>query len=139
MYSKDEFRQGVINMRNRDSKLRNEGEYWTDEERRQLAANYIGGMGITEMAILFQRSEQAICQQLAVLGLFNNPVILSCCLPVSSHSRALFPTSADSGISFVLASISSRTPSGCACASTHRCLAAASSYPPVCSSCPILL
>lgn len=74
MYSKDEFRQGVINMRNRDSKLRNEGEYWTDEERRQLAANYIGGMGITEMAILFQRSEQAICQQLAVLGLFNNPI-----------------------------------------------------------------
>ena len=43
--------------------------YWTEEERNELKRLYWAGTGISEMALLLQRSENAVFQQLIALGL----------------------------------------------------------------------
>lgn len=45
-------------------------DYWTQDEREQLAAMYASGHGITEMALHFDRTELAIVNQLRVMRLF---------------------------------------------------------------------
>lgn len=46
-------------------------EYWSDEEKNQLRDMFENGIGITEMALMLQRSEMAIVNQLNALGLFR--------------------------------------------------------------------
>lgn len=45
------------------------GSYWEEKERKELIALYHEGVGITELALHFSRSESAIFQQLAALEL----------------------------------------------------------------------
>ena len=44
-------------------------DYWTKEERQQLQILYEQGFGISEMAIIFNRSECAIYNQIEAMGL----------------------------------------------------------------------
>ncbi|MDO4515552.1 MAG: hypothetical protein Q4C76_00250 [Bacillota bacterium] len=49
------------------------GEYWRDDERQQLVNLYSDGVGISELALCFQRSELGIIQQLTSLGVMRAP------------------------------------------------------------------
>ena len=44
--------------------LNRQGFRWTAEERAQLMESYYSGIGISDLAVMLQRSEQAIMQQL---------------------------------------------------------------------------
>lgn len=61
----------VINMRRRTGRLERAGDYWTKEEKEALATAFDGGMGITAMAMKFQRTEPAIFQQIENMDLFE--------------------------------------------------------------------
>lgn len=56
-------------MRQRISGIEREGLYWSEEDRRQLEADYEDGVGISEIAAKLQRSETAVIQQLQQLHL----------------------------------------------------------------------
>lgn len=43
--------------------------YWTPEERAELQRLYRDGQGISEIALLLQRSESAVFQQLLAMGM----------------------------------------------------------------------
>jgi len=73
MYSNEETKS-VINMRNRTVRLDREGDYWTEEEKEQLVALFREGEGITAMALVLQRTEPAIMQQIEKLDLFDRKV-----------------------------------------------------------------
>ena len=64
MLSDKEYTQSVINMRMRAEKLSREGDYWTEEEQKRLEKMYNGGTGLTEIAMILQRTESAVCQQI---------------------------------------------------------------------------
>lgn len=51
-----------------------EGHIWTDEEKTELYIQYYSGMGITELAYLHQRTENAIIQQLQAKGCLRQSV-----------------------------------------------------------------
>ncbi len=60
----------------------NTGAYWTDDTREQLAYRYSEvGVGLTELAEEFGRSESAIVQQLIAMGLFTPPTFTRPRLP----------------------------------------------------------
>ncbi len=49
------------------------GNYWSKEEREELVRYYHEGVGISEMALLFNRGEMAIYQQMIGMNLPSNP------------------------------------------------------------------
>ena len=49
------------------------GEYWKEDERQLLVSMYNDGVGISELALYFQRSENGIIQQLTALGVMRAP------------------------------------------------------------------
>ena len=49
------------------------GEYWRDDERNQLKKLYNEGVGISEIALMLQRSENSIIQQLTYLEVLRAP------------------------------------------------------------------
>ena len=59
-----EYQETVKNMRKRTTRLEREGDYWTDEEKRQLEVLFGQGVGITEIAVRLQRTEPAVIQQI---------------------------------------------------------------------------
>lgn len=65
------YTQTIKNMRQRTTRLEREGDYWTDEEKRQLRIMFEQGIGITEMAVRLQRSEPAIYQQIEKMDLYG--------------------------------------------------------------------
>ena len=62
----------VIAMRRKGEGISNYGKPWTDEERRRLEKLFDEGVGITEIAILLERSETAVIQQLFYCRAFRN-------------------------------------------------------------------
>lgn len=58
-------------MRARMAELRREGEYWDKEENEKLTDLFYDGVGISEIAIIHQRSEAAIMQQIEKLDLYR--------------------------------------------------------------------
>lgn len=65
------------NMRSRTMRLEHEGDYWGDDEKRQLQEMFEDGVGITEMAIRLQRTEPAVNQQIEKMDLYGrkgNPI-----------------------------------------------------------------
>lgn len=54
----------IRQMRSGASRLEREGEYWTLEEREDLKRMYFDGVGITEIAMILQRTELAVTQQI---------------------------------------------------------------------------
>ncbi len=49
------------------------GVYWNKDERRRLRNLYLDGVGVSEIALIFQRTEQAVMQQLFTAGLLKSP------------------------------------------------------------------
>ena len=45
-------------------------DYWTEDERRQLKRMFNDGEDLSEIALILQRTEIAICQQTVALGLY---------------------------------------------------------------------
>lgn len=69
--------QIIRNMRRRTTRLDREGDYWTAEDNEQLHTMFDDGVGISEMALMLQRSEAAVAQQIEKLDLYErktNPV-----------------------------------------------------------------
>ena len=60
--------------------------YWTEYEKQQLREMFASGIGITQMALLLQRSEMAIVNQLNALGLFKK-----CRAPKKTKKECLCP------------------------------------------------
>lgn len=61
----------IINMRRRTTRMEHEGDYWMPAEKEELARAFNEGMGITEMATKFRRTEPAIMQQIENMDLYN--------------------------------------------------------------------
>ena len=51
-----------------------EGQFWTDDERRRLEQDYYDNLGISAMALKYERPECAIMQQLQKQGCFKEAV-----------------------------------------------------------------
>ena len=64
----------VRNMRRRTTRMSHEGDYWTKDEKKTLSSAFYDGMGITEMALKFQRTEPAIMQQIEQMDLYERAV-----------------------------------------------------------------
>ena len=64
-------RKELIALRNGERPPQRSGEYWTEEEVRQLSIMFEGGMGISEIAIQLDRSEISVYQQLEKRGFLS--------------------------------------------------------------------
>ena len=73
MLNENEFRQTVVNMRNKVLLLEREGDYWSDEEREQMRYLFETGTGLTSIAMILQRTEMAVIQQMMLMNLFSPP------------------------------------------------------------------
>lgn len=51
------FTECVKNLRNRNSRLEREGDYWSPEEKERLMEMFYEGIGLSEIAIRLQRTE----------------------------------------------------------------------------------
>lgn len=51
-----------------------EGAPWSDEEKISLVTSYLSGIGITELAYIHERTENAIIQQLLLKNCFDYSV-----------------------------------------------------------------
>jgi len=72
MINESESKQAIINIRTRTTKLERERDYWSEEEREQLRELFYNGTGISEIAIILQRSELTVVEQVKLLGLYSN-------------------------------------------------------------------
>lgn len=68
--SEQEIRDKTAAMRTGQLKMKREGEYWTDEERKELKIRFLAGVPTNEIAIELERSESAVYQQIEQLQLF---------------------------------------------------------------------
>lgn len=70
----NEIKDKTIQMRNGKIKMLRDGECWTENDREVLRREYSNGTSLNEIAIMLQRSEGAIYQQVERLGLYSrNP------------------------------------------------------------------
>ncbi|MCD8354674.1 MAG: hypothetical protein LUC47_10240 [Clostridiales bacterium] len=67
--SENDFRESIKLMRSRTGQLDREGNYWSEDEHRHLEHLFWKGVGISEMAVLLQRTEMAVMQQIDKMGL----------------------------------------------------------------------
>ena len=65
------LQQSLRELRSHRKLPEREGEYWSDEEREKLSQKFNEGAGISEIAVLLNRSEPAIMQQIEKLDLFD--------------------------------------------------------------------
>jgi len=65
----NEIKDKTIQMRNGEIKMLRDGEYWSADDREMLRREYGNGTSINEIAIMLQRSESAIYQQIEHMGL----------------------------------------------------------------------
>lgn len=63
-------RERVIALRRGDACAGLRKDYWSDDDREMLKKKYQDGDGITELALIFRRTETAIFTQLYALGMF---------------------------------------------------------------------
>ena len=62
----------IKNLRRRTCRLDRQGEYWSEDERKQLRDLFDEGVGITEISIILQQSEIAVWQQILKMDLYNS-------------------------------------------------------------------
>lgn len=67
--TKQEIEEGTIQMRMGERKMLRENERWTEEDRKTLRREYQLGTPINEIALMLERSEGAIYQQIKQQGL----------------------------------------------------------------------
>ncbi len=63
------IRSQILAIRNQS--IGNRNQYWSDEDRIHLREDYLAGVGISEMAVIYGRSEGAIFMQLHEMGLIQ--------------------------------------------------------------------
>lgn len=73
MYEENNQRELLMAIRSGDLPSERSKEYWSDHEREELKRLYESGVGISEIALLLQRSENAVVQQLVAMGLLTPP------------------------------------------------------------------
>ena len=64
MNHKIDTKELLKSIRNRQTYLENEGNYWSDDERKKLDDLYNDGVGISEIALELERTEQAVFVQI---------------------------------------------------------------------------
>ena len=69
----DNSRELLIAIREGRVPSERSGEYWSDAEKDELRRLFMEGDGISQIALMLQRSENAVFQQLAVQGLLTPP------------------------------------------------------------------
>ena len=65
--------EGIIDMRQRKIKMRYEGTAWTQDDKDRLAMMYGVGYGITGIALILERTEAEVVEQLKEQGLYRYP------------------------------------------------------------------
>lgn len=70
--NENDFKEIVRNMRRRTARLEQEGDYWNEQEKERLVHLFDSSVGLTEIAVLLQRTERAVSQQVEKLGLYND-------------------------------------------------------------------
>lgn len=71
MITDNESKETLKNMRRRTCRLEREGDYWTPDELERLIELFNSGTGISQIAILLQRTEPAVYQQIEKLDLYE--------------------------------------------------------------------
>lgn len=62
----------ILGMRLRNVKMNNEGKEWTQEDIDRLRSMYICcGYGITSMALLLERTEEEVIEEIKKIGLYR--------------------------------------------------------------------
>ena len=69
MLNEQNYTNTVKNMRKSAVRLERQGDYWSEEDKENLSKMFFEGVGITEMAVILQRSETAIIQQIEKMNL----------------------------------------------------------------------
>ena len=64
MLNEQNYTNTVKNMRKSAVRLERQGDYWSEEDKENLSKMFFEGVGITEMAVILQRSDTAIIQQI---------------------------------------------------------------------------
>ncbi len=67
-------REAIIEMRNRGKCLENEGKPWSDEDSQAVRFYFDMGYGLTEIAVILNRSERGVFQQLTLMDAFRSPI-----------------------------------------------------------------
>ena len=60
-------------LRRGDMQSERSKEYWSEEERDYIKRRYLDGVGISQIALELQRSENAVVQQLIAMRLLTPP------------------------------------------------------------------
>lgn len=71
MLNEQNYTNTVKNMRKSAVRLERQGDYWSEEDKENLSKMFFEGVGITEMAVILQRSETAIIQQIEKMNLYD--------------------------------------------------------------------
>lgn len=65
-------KEDLIALRKGEKHPERSGEYWSKKERQALIRDFMGGEGISDMAIKYQRTEPAVVQELKNTDMFEN-------------------------------------------------------------------
>ncbi len=68
---KKELTDQAIKRRNGEIKPERENITWSKEDNKLLKKLFDRGVGITEIAIILDRSERAVCQKLDIMGSYD--------------------------------------------------------------------
>ena len=63
-------KEAIKNMRKTPYAQDRDRDIWTEDERNQLKKMFNAGEDLSEIALVLQRTELAICQQASVMGLY---------------------------------------------------------------------
>lgn len=71
MMDQEKYREAVRTVRHSPASLERRGECWSEEDKGKLSEMFFDNVGITEMAVVLQRSETAIIQQIEKMNLYG--------------------------------------------------------------------
>ena len=101
MMDQEKYREAVRTVRRSPALLERRGEYWSNEDKEKVDNLFNQGVGITEIAMILQRSESAVMQQIEKQALYdrklyptrqrNSPVLSKCLCEVCVADSALCP------------------------------------------------
>ena len=70
MMDQEKYREAVRTVRRSPASLERRGECWSEEDKGKLSEMFFDNVGITEIAIILQRSESAVMQQIEKQDLY---------------------------------------------------------------------
>lgn len=71
IHNETERNSRIQAMRQRTSQLEREGTYWTDDDKERLRSLFFDNVGITDIALILQRTEVAVAQQIQLMNLYE--------------------------------------------------------------------